>query len=121
MTQNCSDRIKNLFQLDMDLEDSWYTLTTGVVHQDKPAIFGPQDISPVASHTFTRSQDACMYTRNDLKGFWYSILFNAASRTALKKFSENLIVYTTPKEGTNGSHYYTPRTDFFVDKMISPG
>ena len=30
-TQNCSDRIKNLFQLDMDQEDSWYTLTPGVV------------------------------------------------------------------------------------------
>ena len=83
MTQNCSDRIKNLFQLDMDQGDSWYTLTPGIVHQDKPAIFGTQDISPVASQTFTGSQDAGMYTRNELKGFWDSILINAASRTAL--------------------------------------
>ena len=121
MTQNCSDRIKNLFQLDMDQEDSWYTLTPGIAHQDKPAIFGPQDISPVASHTFTGSQDAGMYTRNERKGFWDSIFINAASRTALKKFSQNLNLYTTAKEGTDGSHYYTPRTEFFVDKMISPG
>ena len=113
MTQNCSDRIKNLFQIDMDQEDSWYTLTPGIVHQDKPAIFGPQDISPVASHTFTGSQDAGMYTRNEFKGFWDSILINAASRTALKKFSQNLIVYTTAKERTDGSRYYTPRTEFF--------
>ena len=62
-----------------------------------------------------------MYTRNELKGFWDSILINAASRTALKKFSQNLIVYTTADEGTDGSHYYTPRPEFFVDKMISPG
>ena len=121
MTQKCSDRIKNLFQLDMDQEDSWYTLTPGNVHQDKPAIFGPQDISPVASHTFTGSQDAGMYTRNEPQGFWDSILINAASRTALKKFSQHLIVYTTGREGTDGSQYYTPRTEFFVDKMISPG
>ena len=121
MTQNCSDRIKNLFQLDMDQEDTWYTLTPGIVHQDKPAIFGPQDISPVASHTFSGSQDAGMYTRNELKGFWDSIFINAASRTALKKFSQNLIVYTNDQEGTDGSHYYTPRTEFFVDKMILPG
>ena len=107
-TQNCSDRIKNLFQLDMDEEDSWYTLTSGVVHQDKPAIFGPQDSNPVASPTFTGSQDAGIYTRNELKGFWDSILINAASRTALKKFSQNLFVYTTDQEGTDGSHYYTP-------------
>ena len=121
MTQNCSDRIKNVFQLHMDQEDSWYTLTPGIVHQDKPAIFGPQDISPVASHTFTGSQDAGMYTRNEPKGFWDRIFINAASRTVLKKFSQNLIVYTTAKEGTDGSRYYTPRTEFFVDKMIPPG
>ena len=120
-TQNCSDRIRNLFQLDMDQEDSCYTLTPCIVHQDKPAIFGPPDISPVASHTFIGSQDAGMYTRNELKGFWDSILINAASRTALKMFSQNLIVYTTAGEGTDGSYYYTPRTEFFVDKMISPG
>ena len=103
-TQNSSGRIKNLFQLDMDQEDSWCTLTPGIIHQDKPAIFGPQDISPVASHTFTGSQDAGMYTRNEPKGFWDSIFINAASRTALKKFSQNLIIYTTAEEGTDRSH-----------------
>ena len=121
MTQNFSDCIKNLFQLDMDQEDSWYTLTPGIVYQDKPAKFGPQDISPVASQTFTGSQDAGMYTRNELKGFWDSILINADSRTALKKFSQNRIVYTTAQEGTDGSHYYTPRIEFFLDKIIPPG
>ena len=119
--QKCSDRIKNLFQLDIDQEVSWYILTPGIVHQDKPAKFGPQDVSPVASHTFTGSQDSGMYIRNELKGFWVSILINAASRTALEKFSQNLVVYTTAQEGTDDSHYYTPRTEFFVDKMISPG
>ena len=67
-TQNCSGRIKNLFQFDMH-QDSGYTLTPGIVHQDKPTIFGLQDINPVPSHTFTGSQDAGMYTRNEFKGF----------------------------------------------------
>ena len=62
-----------------------------------------------------------MYTRNELKGFWDSILINAISRTALRQFSQNLNVYTTAQEGTDGSHYYTRRTEFFVDKMIPPG
>ena len=119
--QNCSDRIKNLFQLDTDQEDSWYTLTPGTVHQDKPAIFGPQDINPVDSNTFTGLQDEAMYTRNELKGIWDSILIKAVSRSALKKFSQNHIVYTPGQEGTDSSHYYTPGTELFVDKMISPG
>ena len=104
----------------MDQEDPWYILTPGIVHQDKPAIFGSQGINLVASHTFTESQDAGIYTRNEPKGFWDSILINVVSRTALKKFSQKLIVYTTAQEGTDGSHCYTPRTEFFVDKMISP-
>ena len=62
-----------------------------------------------------------MYTRNEFRGFWDSILINIASRTALENFSQNLIVYTTAEEGTGGSHCYIPRNEFFVDKMISPG
>ena len=62
-----------------------------------------------------------MYTRNELRGFWDSILINAASRTAIKKLSQNFIVYTAAEEGTDGCHYYTPQIEFFVDNMISPG
>ena len=61
--------MKNLFQFDMDQEDSWYTLTPGIVHQDKPAVFGPKEVSPVAVHSFPGSQDAGMYTRNELSSF----------------------------------------------------
>ena len=104
----------------MDQEDSWYTLTPGIVHQDRPAIFGPKKLTPMATQPLIGSQDAGMYTRNELRGFWDNILINAASRTALKKFSQNLIFYSTQQSGPDGFHYYTPRTDFYVDKMISP-
>ena len=40
--QNCTDRMKNLFQFDMDQQDTWYTLTPDIVHQDRPAAFGPK-------------------------------------------------------------------------------
>ena len=46
--QSCTDRIKNLFQFNMDQENSWFTLTPGFVHRDRPAVFGPKDVSPVA-------------------------------------------------------------------------
>ena len=66
------------------------------------------------------SQDAGMCTRNELRGFWDNILINAASRTALKKFSKNLIFYSAKQEESDGFHYYTPKTEFYVDIMISP-
>ena len=76
--QNCTDRIKNLFQFDMNQEDSWYTLTPGIVHQDRPASFGPKDVSPVAVHSFPGSQDADCTLEANLVIFGDSILISAA-------------------------------------------
>ena len=92
--QNCTDRIKNLFQFDMDQEDSWYTLPPGILHQDRSAVFGHKDVLPVAVHSSPGSQDAGMYTRSELTNFWDSILISSASRNALKKFSQKLIVFS---------------------------
>ena len=118
--QNCSYRNKNLFQLDMDQEDSWYSLTPVIVHQDKPTIFGPKEVIPVARHLLTGSQVEGMYTRSKIRGFWDNIPVNAASRSALKKIPQNLIFYAASQEGPDGLHYYAPRTELYVDKMISP-
>ena len=68
--QNCTDRIKNVFHFDMDQEDSWYTLSPGIVHQDRPAVFGLKDVSPVAVQSFPGSQDAGMYTRSELTQYF---------------------------------------------------
>ena len=105
----------------MDQEDSWYTLTPGIVHQDRPAVFGPKDVSPVAVKSFPGSQDAGMYTRSELSNFWDSILIRAASQNALKKFSQKLIVFSNNNKNPDSFPYYAPRTDFFVDNMISHG
>ena len=119
--QNCTGRIKNLFQFEMHQEDSWYTLTPGIVNQLRPAVFGLKDVSPVAVHSFPGSQDAGMYTRSELSSFWDSILISAASRNALKKFSQKLTVFSNNNKNPDSFPYYSPRTDFYVDNMISTG
>ena len=54
----------------MHHDDSCYTSTTGILHQDSPAVFGPKkDDSPVAIRSFPGSQDAGMYTRTELSNF----------------------------------------------------
>ena len=62
-----------------------------------------------------------MYTRSELSNFWDSILISAASRNALKKFSQKLIVFSNNNKNPDNFPFYAPRTDFFVDNMISPG
>ena len=105
----------------MDQEDSWYTLTPGIVHQVRPAVFGLKDVSPVSIYLFPGSQDAGMYTRSELSNFWDSILFSAASQNALSKFSQKRIVFSNNNKNPGSFPYYAPRTDFYVDNMISPG
>ena len=119
--QNCTDRIKNLFQFDMDQEDSWYTLTPGIVYQDRPAVFGPKDVSPVAVQSFPGSQDDGMYTGNELSSFSHSILISAASQKGYENFPQKLIVFLNNNKNPESFPYYAPQTDFCVDNMISPG
>ena len=84
-------------------------------------MFGAKDVSPVAVHSFPGSQDAAMYTRSELSCFWDNILISAASRNALKNFSQKLIVLSNNKKNPDSFPYYATRTDLFVDSMISPG
>ena len=105
LIQNCSDGIKNLFRLDKDQEDSWYTLTP-VYHSRIKLLYldlKRSQVTPVTAQTLTGSQDASMNTRSQLRGFRNDILINAASRTALKKISQNLTIYSTLQERSHGS------------------
>ena len=46
---------------------------------------------------------------------------SAASQNGLKKFSQKLIVFSNNNKNPDSFYYYAPRTDFFLDNMISPG
>ena len=105
----------------MDQEDFWHTLTPAFMNQDRPAVFGPKDVSRVAVHSFFGSQDAGMYTRSEQNNFWDRIVISLASRNALKKFSQKLIVFSNNNKNPDSFPYYAPRTDFYVDNMISTG
>ena len=118
--QNCSDRIKNLFQFDWDDENSWFTFTPTLEHRKRPAVFGRKDVTPVSRRAFGGAGAAGIYTRAQLSEFWDNIFISAASRKALQKFSRELIVPNTAIHGPEQYSYYAPGTDFYVDNMISP-
>ena len=118
--QNCSNRIKNFFQFDMEDGNSWFTITPTLEHRKRPAVFGPKDVTPVSRKAFGGAGDAEIYTRAQLFEFWDIILISAASRKALQRFSREVIVPNTAIHGPEQYSYYAPRTDFYVDNMISP-
>ena len=117
--QNCTERTKNLFQFNKDQEDYWYTLKPGLLHLDRPAVFGPKDVSAVAVGSLPGLKDARMYTRNELSSFWDSILISSASRIALKYLAEAHCLFKQQEHAQFPC--YAPQTDFFVDNMIWSG
>ena len=56
--------------MDMDQKDSWYSLTPGTAHRDRPAVFAPKDISPFTTQKFPQSANARMYTKGQFSEFW---------------------------------------------------
>ena len=50
--QKCSYRIKNLFQFDMEYENSWFTISPNLEHRKRPAVFGPKNVTSVSRRNF---------------------------------------------------------------------
>ena len=118
--QNCSDRITNVFQFDMEDEISWFTITPTLENRKRRAVFGPKDVTLASRRAFSGAGDARIYTQARLSEFWDKILISAASRRAVQKFFGELIVPNTAIHGPEQYFRYALRTDFYVDNMISP-
>ena len=106
--------------MDMGQKDSRYSLTPESTHRDRSAVLAPKDIPPFTTQKLTQSAKAGMYTKGQLSEFWDAILMSSASKNALKKITQNLIVPSNEKKGPDGYTYYAPRTNFFVNIMTSP-
>ena len=118
--QNCSDRIKKLFQFDMEDGNSLVTITPTLEHRKRPGVLGPKDVFLVSRRAFGGAGDAELYTRAQLSEFWDNMFISAASRKTLQKFSREFIVPITAIHGPEKYSYYAPRKDLYVDNMISP-
>ena len=117
--QKCSDQLRNLFQVDMEDENSWFTITLTLEHRKWPAVFGPKDVTPVSRRAFGGARNARIYTRVQLSQFWDNILIDAASRKALQNFSRELIVPNTAIHWPEQFFYYAPRTGCYVAPPIT--
>ena len=87
--RNCSDRIKNIFQFDLEDEHSCFTITFTLEHRRRPAVFGPKHVTPVSGRAFGGAGDVGIYTRAQLFELWDNILIMAASGKLFKNSIEN--------------------------------
>ena len=96
--QNCSDPSKNLFQFDMQDENSWFTITPTLENRTRPAVFGAKVVNPVSKRSFGGAGDGGIYTRAELSEFRDKIIVSASRKTLQNSFQE-LIVPNTAIRG----------------------
>ena len=102
--QNCRDRIKNLFQVHMEDENSLFTITPTLEHRKRPAVFGPRYVNAVSRRASGGAGDARPYTRAQLSEFRDKFLISAASWRASQKLTREHFV---PNTATHGPEQYS--------------
>ena len=71
--QDCSDEHLNLYQLDVDNNNSWIELTPSITRVKGPDLFKPKEIKRQVKHSFAPSHDASIYTYAQMQKFWSMI------------------------------------------------
>ena len=118
---DCTDTFKNLFQLDLDNNNSWYQLMPAPVPFKPPAVFAPQQIGYIQKIPDYDSRRAGIYTVNQLKDFWRTILHKSASNSVFKKISRT-VLQNAHVDSSQRDIYRAAGLNnrLYLDSMLSP-
>ncbi len=121
--QDCSSIDENLFQLDVENEESWFRFSPAPTHFNAPLLFAPKDITPKTKNDFYHTQKAGMYTPKQLQTFWDDIILHSASKDALKKITMKILENNKYDHSSSSHSFYDTRyvpQHLYVDSLISP-
>ena len=118
--QSCSDNHLNLFQLDIEDDDTWVQLTPSIIQVPAPDVFTPKLSSKMLHNfKFKGSDRVSIYTKKQLKEFWRNIEMNAEMKETIKTFTKELVVEQGGSTRNYYSNYY-PMNKIYLDSFISP-
>ena len=108
--QLCPDKHSNLFQLDVDDDNSWVELTPQITKARGPALFKPHRVIQQIANIITTSIQASIYKYNEMMVFWNLINFNSNMKGVLKHFTKSLLGSRESFSIVSGTNYYNSRT-----------
>ena len=91
--RSCVDKHDNLFQLDIEDDNSCVELTPGITRVKGPSIFEP-NIAPqrLTKYKFQDSDELYLFTDHERKKIWRGIKINNEMKDAIQTFSKELVV-----------------------------
>ena len=126
----CLGDYTNVFQLNLENDNSWYQLLPDPVPFNKPLLFQLTKLGHITQFPTFDTRRAGMYTPKQMKNFWDKIIHASASDTVLKKLTRTILTEgNTVRISDPGNlerilclddsplmgHLLTP--SFFVDKF----
>ena len=119
----CQGTYKNMFQLDLEAEKSWYKLSPAPEPVTAPLIFEPTEIGHITSFPTYESQRAGMYTPGQIKDFWDNVIHHSASDSILKKLTRRLLTngqQVRILDSGNLDQAMSLNSQFYFDNLLSP-
>ena len=119
--RSCVDKHDNLFQLDIEDDNSWVELTPGITRVKGPSVFEP-NISPqrLTKYKFQDSDEIYLFTDQELKKFWRGMKFNNEMKDAIQTFSKELVVSQDNFKSEDRTYLNYPMRTVYLDSFISP-
>ena len=87
----CLGYYTNVFQLDLENENSWYELLPDAMPFNKPLLFKPTELGHNTQFPTFDTKRAGMYTPKQMKNFWDNKIHASASDTVLRKLTRTIL------------------------------
>ena len=109
--QPSNNKQKNLFQLDIENNNSWIELTPSIPQVTGPALFTPSNQKHnMVSMKFKSGQEISFHVKEDMIAFWNDVPLNSEMKDAAQEFSRELVEIQHNKSQPSGySNYYTTK------------
>ena len=117
--QDCSDKHLNLYQLDVDNDNSWIELTPSITRVKGPDLFKPKEIKRQVKHSLASSHDASIYTYAQMQKFWSMITDHSEMKGILLKVSQTFLNARKHFYPDSSSQYGSTQ-NIYLDYLISP-
>ena len=87
----CSGDYINVFQLDLENDNSWYQLLPDPMPFNKRLLFNPTELGHITQFPTFDTRRAGMYTPKQMKNYWDNIIHDSASDTVLKQLTRTIL------------------------------
>ena len=118
--RSCVDKHDNLFQWDIEDDNSWVELTPGITRVKGPSVFEP-NIAPqrLTKHKFQDRDEIYLFTDQELKKLWRGNKFNSELKNAIQTFSKELVASQDNFKSEDRPHLNYPMRTLYLDSFIS--